>query len=129
MPDLLVLAREYDLPPRWDGGPVEWEPWQPATPMFICPPPDDMGACDHCGSLEERITAKGIVTPLPGVHRIGGHQLRAFRCPDCQHDRVWDSLTDDVFDLGPEDYGESGSWPPADSTPVHAEPEHDSTPV
>jgi hypothetical protein len=115
--DLLVLEREFDLPPRWDGAPVEWEPWQAETPMFVCPPPKDMGACRDCGSLESRVTAKGIVTPLPGVHRIGGHQLRAFRCPDCQHDQVWDSLTDEVWDLDPDDYSMNGSWPPDDATP------------
>ena len=116
MADLLVLAREHDLPPRWDGAPVEWEAWEPETPMFICPPPDDMGACDQCGSLEPKITARGIVTPLPGAE--AGQQLRAFRCPDCKHDRVWDSDTNDVFDLEPDDYSHNGSWPPDDAPPT-----------
>jgi len=115
--DLLVLSREFDLPPRWDGGPVEWGPWEPVTPMFMCPPPSDMGACDQCGSLEPQITARGVVTPLPGVERDGVHQLRVTRCPDCKHDRVVDYDTFDVFDLGPEDYTENGSWPPADAPP------------
>jgi hypothetical protein len=121
--DLLVLAREFDLPPRWDGGPVEWGPWEPEIHVFICPAPSDMGACDQCGSLEPRITARGIVTPLPGVEREHPQQLRVTRCPDCKHDRVVDHDTFDVFDLDPSDYTESGSWPPADVDEPKPEPE------
>ncbi len=46
--------------------------------------------------------------PLLAVMR-----LRAFRCPDCKRDEVWDIETDEWWDLDDSDYGDEGSVRPA----------------
>ncbi len=33
-----LWPREHDLPPRWDGLPVEWGDWSDTTNVIISPP-------------------------------------------------------------------------------------------
>lgn len=125
-PDLFDALREHDLPPRWDGAPVEWGGWTSEGVVFICPP-IGQPLCAVCGSTTPRLVSHGIrtipydenVVPV-GVARLQAHETRrrmvAHRCPDCRHDTVWDQETDQVWDLDATDYGDDGSHPPPRST-------------
>ena len=44
-----LWPREHDLPPRWDGLPVQWGDWSDTADVIICPPPRRPERCDHCG--------------------------------------------------------------------------------
>ena len=117
-PDLFATTRTHDLPPRWDGHPVQWGPWEPAGhrgTLFICPPMPP-APCPRCGSTSANATARGHVTitltdttnsvaPAQGV----GGVLIATRCPDCRFDTVTE-IGGDVWELDPNDYTEEGSW-------------------
>ncbi|MEE6280162.1 hypothetical protein [Georgenia sp. MJ170] len=130
--DLLVALREYDLPPKWDGLlVVEWTPWAAPEPVFICPPPTRRECCPGCGSAYPRVHARGMVAndarttaedwaydrenrrklgPLAYKRpRIATWRLYAFRCQDCRHDEVWDTHTDEWWELDHTDYGAGGS--------------------
>ena len=121
MSDLLTLTREFDLPPKWDGHPVEWGEWD-KTPVIICPTPQ-RDPCDGCGSTAGTLTnhgtmlvkiAQGNVVQI-GHSRLHEHQKRALlahRCPDCLLDKVWDTWADEWWDLDHTDYGPEGSNPP-----------------
>lgn len=133
-PDLFAVTRRHDLPPKWDGRRVEWEPWR-ALDVLICPPPKP-APCPACGSLTPSIHATGTVYPLTGdsreiphvkrTRRSGrqyiagtvavpvtpGRVLHAYRCPDCHFDVVWDTRTDEWWDLDPTDYEDTGSTHP-----------------
>lgn len=122
-PDLFAATREHDLPPKWDGCPVEWGPWREAPPVLICPPPKGHGTCPECGSTATRMTATGLrhIAYGDNVVRVGTGRLQpremtaslsAVRCPDCMHDIVVDLWTDSVWDLDPTDYEDEGSNPP-----------------
>lgn len=130
MTDLFTHAREHDLPPKWDGYPVEWEGWVQEPHAFICPPPKDLGACGECGSLERRLHSRGTrrIAYDDNVVRLGKGRLQhremqatlsALRCPDCHHDTVVDLWTAEVWDLDPTDYGENGSHAPSPATAGH----------
>lgn len=114
MRDLLVLAREFDLPPKWNGIDLEWRGWRelPDVNVFVCfrrgkePPPDH---CSKCGSVERSHVNRGT-----GTVRLGGKdrtavELTVFRCPDCEHDAVCDETTGEWWDLDHTDYGPEGS--------------------
>ena len=113
MNDLFTASREHDLPPRWDGHPVEWLGWQSETKIFICPPPKPE-PCTHCGSIANRAMNRGIIT-FTGLPRIGSKRypnrlhIWAFRCNECKADQVWD--TEQMWELDPTDYQDEGSWP------------------
>lgn len=136
MTDLLTLLREHDLPPYWDGLAVVWDGWQTTlrNQVFLCPPPKSPPCCAACGSLAEPVSNRGLVAIWPSLthddlhddvenrRRLGtlAHKrkprgtwrLRAFRCPDCRHDQVWDVDADETWDLDHTDYGPDGSSAP-----------------
>lgn len=146
--DLFTATREHDLPPRWDGRTVTWEPWRAPADMFVCPPARGRGRdrCTRCGSTAAQALTAGIVHPLPGdtvatdrvrrTSRTGREyvsgtmavpawpviRLHAFRCPHCLHDTVWDCEQDQWWDLDPGDYGPDGSTDPADGEESGAGP-------
>lgn len=117
-----LVPRAHDLPPLWDGDPIEWGEWEmPMSAVFICPPlksfrPD---CCPKCGCTDERPTARGAVRVAPIDPRSGLRKLRAgrivlnllaLRCPDCRHDQVTDLYGSRVWDLDESDYTNEGSW-------------------
>lgn len=116
-----LWPRRHDLPPRWDGLPVEWRDWNTPGATFLCPPPRHDRRCDTCRSTAEPRTAVGRIYTDPttapraigrahlenGRHLIG--VLTACRCPDCGHDTVTDPAGR-VWDLDPTDYGDDGSY-------------------
>lgn len=101
---LELWPRDHDLPPRWDGHPVEWGEWSCTGDVFICPPPRDKG-CEYCGSLRPRRMCLGRI-------RAVGAVIAAFRCPDCERDYVIDGLGADAktWHLDDTDYTDNGSW-------------------
>lgn len=120
-PDLFAATREYDLPPKWDGAPVEWEGWV-ASPVILCPAVK-REPCTRCGSTAQGTSNIGVRTIVYGenVERVGKGRLHAremkatlhaHRCPACLLDTVWDPWTDEWWDLDPTDYGDEGSNPP-----------------
>lgn len=136
MTDLLTLAREFDLPPRWDGLlVVQWTPWEarPDT-VFICPPPKTRPCCPACGSPEPNVSCRGMVALSSLVTRerwereeenrtrlgrlahkrkpLALWRLYAYRCQDCRHDQVWDMLTGEWWNLDHTDYSDEGSTQP-----------------
>ncbi len=108
MIDLLYLARDHDLPPKWDGHHVEWTGWQNAPVTFICPPKKSE-PCRMCGSTADTIHNRGYYR---GLDRRTGRQWKrvvlALRCPDCRTDQAMD-WHGDWWDLDPSDYTNDGS--------------------
>lgn len=81
-PALLELheLRQHDLPPLWDGHPVEWaESWEHFGVVFC---DVAMNACNQCGTVDYTLTKSGIVNSLRRLH--------ASRCRHCHHDAVFD---------------------------------------
>lgn len=137
MSDLLTLARENDLPPKWNGLAVLWRGWEyvPAG-TFICPPPK-IDVCEGCGMpTTERgfpawSTNRGLVAVASFLThddlryeeenraRLGRivhkrkpralYRLTVFRCHSCALDTVWDHDTDEMWNLDHTDYGNEGS--------------------
>lgn len=117
---LELWPREHDLPPRWDGLPVEWGCWDDTGRAFMCPPPKPQ-RCARCGSEHPRLINVGRLwtDPATAPPAIGPTRLRrgrhlvgvisAFRCPDCGHDSVLDHLGNE-WDLDETDYTDDGSW-------------------
>ncbi len=113
--------REHDLPPRWDGLPVEWGQWRDTAGIILCPPPRKAEHCNRCGSTAEPLNSLGRVWTNPATAppaigrarlqrgRLLAANLTAFRCPDCEHDHVLDS-NGKSWDLDPSDYTADGSW-------------------
>ena len=56
-----LWPREHDLPPRWDGLPVEWGDWSDTAAVIICPPTRHPDRCDHCGTTRPRLINIGRV--------------------------------------------------------------------
>ena len=133
----LIGTHLHDLPPRWDGRAVLWEGWSTGlrAQVFICPPPPKSPpCCEGCGSLAEPVVNRGLVALWPSSthddlryeeenrRRLGSFahkrraralwRLRAFRCPDCRLDTVWDTDTDEWWTLDDSDYGDDGSVAP-----------------
>lgn len=118
---LELWSRDYDLPPRWDGLPVEWGQWDDPAPMFICPPPKQPDRCGQCGSTSAPLICSGRIWTDPasappgiGLGRLRGGRhlvgmLLASRCPDCRHDVVLDA-EGQPWDLDDTDYGDDGSF-------------------
>ena len=114
-----------DLPPKWDGQPVEWEGWiNLETSMAIHSPLDDL-TCRACGSIGEPSinSGKRLQTFRTWKRTRSGHRylsnethqrpirdLWAFRCRHCGHDQVLDDRTDTIWDLDPSDYSDDGSY-------------------
>lgn len=119
-------GRKHDLPPFWDGLAVVWEPWEPMPLLHMCGKGKKMDACKGCDSTDPRRMAAGLLAVSPDVAhdvirarpRLGRkpvafYLLAAFRCPECLHDVVHDLRDDQVWDLEPIDYCDSGSVDPA----------------
>jgi hypothetical protein len=103
------LTRLHDLPPSWDGQPVEWSGWEAYTTTAELHLPLDQLACKACGSLGREAVTIGVIAGLA--------QLSAFRCVDCRADVVWDRTADEWWDLEPADYLDQGSHDPRVTTP------------
>lgn len=114
MPEMSALTH-HDLPPKWDGWPVEWEEWGWFV-GFICfqskgsAPRQDV--CGKCGHVGEQPMARGVATD-PGPLRTNFRKkilLIAFRCQHCRHDVVASGSGEDRWwDLEPADYLDAGS--------------------
>lgn len=103
-----------DLPPAWDGEPIEWGEWSDnRTTIPYHSKPEDL-VCHKCGAFDEPLINFGRRrVDKHGVTLL--HQYRdlvIFRCRDCRHDRVWDQRTDQWWDLDPSDYEDEGSVDP-----------------
>lgn len=95
-------ATRHDLPPLWDGVPVDWREWSridSTLPLHV--PAEDL-ACEKCGAVDEHDVAFGRRGPLIN--------LLAARCRHCGHDQVTDMLTDTHWDLDETDYADTGSF-------------------
>lgn len=98
--------RAHDLPPYWDGHPIEWgETWS-RVPPFICPPPKP-DPCSACGLIRPMATKMGRIRARAGER---WKALAVFRCTACGADHVIDPHTGEAWDLGLEDYGPRGSY-------------------
>lgn len=121
--DLFTATRPHDLPPRWDGHPVEWHDWALMEPVFVCPP-QRRECCPRCGSTADQPCNRGSVRINPRTElesrrsgRLGRPiflSLVAFRCPDCCHDQVLEVSTSRWWDLDPDDYLDDGSFAEGD---------------
>lgn len=132
-PTLPPAPRDHDLPPRWDGHPVEWRPWQPGYTTTYEWHAKQPTVCGHCASTSKPSTAHGVVyAPETGLiqfrprggypHHLGQAKaaahargapvrwLTAFRCPDCRTDRIHDQTTNELWDLDDSDYTNEGSY-------------------
>jgi hypothetical protein len=132
----LSLVTDLRLPPMWDGLRVDWTLQRNADRIFICPPPPmEERFCTSCGAEGGRTAWSGLVHPPDGetmplekkIPMAGGRSrtvtvqvpawpvigLIAWRCGHCHLDEVWDMRSNEVWTLGPEDYGPAGSTPPA----------------
>lgn len=127
---LRLVHSAHDLPPSWDGQPVEWTPWNDARSTLPLHVPAEALACDKCGAVDESLISWGKRPPdrptYPGTRTKttkSGHRyevaaevpswpvrdLSAARCRHCGHDVVTDTRTGESWDLEPEDYGPDGS--------------------
>lgn len=96
------------LPISWDGDPVEWGSWEPTVPIWMCDRSRRKPAQELCGGCHRSAAGQ----PIAWGKIRGRRALAAFRCMGCGHDVVHELRTDDVWDLGPEDYGLAGSVAP-----------------
>lgn len=113
-------GRRHDLPPRWDGAPIVWEPWVVGE-LFLCGDHMQYRRCAQCGSKQTPAVVHGMrhiplppdVTPI-GQARLQPREMRAAlllqRCRDCLHDTVWDCWTNEWWDLDDSDYSDEGSF-------------------
>lgn len=108
---LHALPTMHDLPPLWDGDPVTWDAWHSGASSMDFHAPLAELACRHCGLLEARQIATGVIHHHQGPTGRIEHEraLFAFRCPGCLHDEVWDRRTDEMWVLDETDYLASGS--------------------
>lgn len=127
----LAPPREHDLPLKWNGQAITWdEVWEEEKYIFICPPLKEPYQCDECGSTWKKLIKYGTYRTGTTMYRTQYNQirktpamdrLRVERCVDCKTDTVWEGNT--CWILGPEDYGDEGSYLiDTDSLPeTHAE--------
>lgn len=129
------------LPPLWDGRRVEWDELTEQTPttlelFHMTKAQRAQDVCTTCGTPgRESLHTVGVVHPLPGdtmessaprkskrtgrtIHvpiTVSARPLRRLhltRCQTCGLDVVWDSQTDEWWDLDDSDYGPEGSTDP-----------------
>ena len=118
------MTRPFDLPPRWDGLPVEWDAsWEALTARLnICKidpqgsrslldDPEFLGVCPGCGMAEKTSTKAGHI-----AYRMGKQtryrRLNAYRCIRCGHDEIVELTPNgpQCWDLDETDYTEQGSY-------------------
>lgn len=117
------MTRHHDLPPRWDGHPVAWDPegWKtPDMQPHIChireegstplrEDPDFLGVCPGCGMSTQTSMRRGRITT-----DLGDWILYVFRCTRCGHDQVTEHAATatgwSCWDLDPDDYTDTGSY-------------------
>ena len=117
-----LWPRDHDLPPRWDGLPVQWgDRSDTAAVIICCPPPRHPEHCDQCGTTRPRLINIGRIwtdqaSAPAAIGRARLHQnghlvglITAFRCTACNHDSVLDPHGQ-MWDLDPTDYTDDGSW-------------------
>lgn len=127
----LVYSR-HDLPPSWDGQPVEWDEMSDDDhrSTIILHAPAAALACHKCGSVDEpriswgkrppesptfsttrtKTTRTGRKYEVPcEVEAWAVRDLIAARCRHCLHDVVTDTRTGESWDLDASDYGPEGS--------------------
>jgi hypothetical protein len=111
-------ARAHDLPPLWDGRPVQWSDWTDEAGLagrttLVFHVPADHWACTGCGWIRDsELRAVGTLLPGGGVTDMWPHvRLVVRRCPGCHLDEVTDIDTGEVWDLEDTDYTDAGSWP------------------
>jgi ribosomal protein S27E len=101
---------EADLPPKWDGVPVQWQGWSDLRSTLVYHLPVDTLACRQCGVVDEPLTNRGRRQFTYGVIVLqGSSALMAARCRHCGHDTVTDMEAEETWDLDEEDYGPNGS--------------------
>jgi hypothetical protein len=127
---LSLVDNRHDLPPSWDGVPVEWSEWSTGNTTLALHIPADKLACEQCGAVEEPSISFGKRPPetptftttrtktTKSGHKYDVHHevkswpirdLIAARCRHCGHDVVTDLRTDERWDLDETDYGPDGS--------------------
>lgn len=112
-----LAMTHHDLPPKWDGWPVEWEGWGFAPPIHMCGKGLDLrgDVCGKCGYVGEQPMNRGRARePFPWRGRFQrGRTLVATRCPHCRHDVVLTNVANpEWWDLEPADYLDAGSVAP-----------------
>ena len=131
----LPFARDFDLPPMWDGDRIVWEGWQADPPStldyHLKPEP-----CPACGLFEPHTVNLGVIWSKPRVRPFRRARtyaeaalnsaadrkgtpigwLFAYRCTGCRFDQVYECNTKQMWDLDESDYHAFGSHDPARPT-------------
>lgn len=128
-----MISHRLDLPPAWDGVPVEWSEWSKGNTTLVHHIPLEQLACGECGALDEpsvsfgkrpvaagetltatrtKTTKRGDKYEVPyEVPAWPVRDLIASRCRHCNHDVVTDLRTNERWDLEDGDYTPLGSYP------------------
>lgn len=129
---LTLVHTRHDLPPSWDGVPVEWSEWsaEESRSTIVLHAPAHTLACHECGSVDESRISWGkrppenptMMTTRTKTTKSGHkyevpHEMEAWavrdivasRCRHCLHDVVTDMRTGEAWDLDESDYGSDGS--------------------
>ena len=128
---LRLAHSRNDLPPSWDGAPVEWSAWTSNRTTLSFHAPAEALACDQCGAVDEPLICWGKRPPetptfastrtkmtKSGRKYEVAHEVKAWavldliahRCRHCGKDEVRDLRTDERWDLEESDYGAAGSY-------------------
>lgn len=102
---------KYDLPPRWDGRPISWEPWAAGLGGLTLTLHRRTPPCPYCGVRVEPHVAAGHFDDHDGPTRLMPRRgrLYAFRCPRCSADTVTDDQGE-TWTLDETDYSDEGSY-------------------
>lgn len=98
------MNREHDLPPYWDGQPVQWRDWQHLHTTLIYHQPLEHTACEQCAVLDHRASCVGTLRTVPP------QTLLALRCTHCKLDTVVNINTHEQWTLDASDYTAEGSY-------------------
>lgn len=97
-----------ELPRKWDGESVSWEPWKKQLPVTHVD-----NACDRCGLASSQWQAAGtfVRTTMGGQwKRKGMRNFHATRCGWCGHTTVYTMHDNQSWELDETDYGQHGSY-------------------